>query len=523
MSAHEDNAALLWRDGGDSHAEWHVLVPAPGANGGFVEKRCYLFKQTSVGCSLYIDDELVPLSSSDSSVWEWQPRFFAGEVTAELQRPDGSSSTLFLLDVAPDPRKIGRELFDLMVKELWAEDPTLVIGEEPATTATGELGTLEDPWVAFARLRRYVPEVFRALAPIKQAPRRILRVRRDSAPLHHVRRIDNRTAISVLRSPAVSMLITHPDDAPAVCSESHVDVPAIEETVDGAANRAILVLLKALSRRAQTVLVRLQADVDREIVSETRTPLAARWPVRRKFLQNVVMQLGIVSRRFPFTEVRRPEITAAGLTAIAADPLYARLWSRGWRALRNGFESDLCAERLWISPSWEIYERWCFLRVGKLLASTKPSWHWSMSRKPYRWIGVGRHARAELTLQPTFRAHSGKMEGKWSISKERVPDLLLTVERGPATRFLLLDAKYRTSRQAVLDAMESAHIYQDSLRIGRTRADATLLVVPAISDTAWLAEAEFVAEHRVGIFQLSPHETPSLPKAINSILGSDAL
>ena len=32
-----------------------------------------------------------------------------------------------------------------------------------------------------------------------------------------------------------------------------------------------------------------------------------------------------------------------------------------------------------------------------------------------------------------------------------------------------MDAKYRTSRVAVLDAMASAHIYQDSLRIGACR------------------------------------------------------
>ncbi|MGA2001702.1 MAG: DUF2357 domain-containing protein [Terriglobales bacterium] len=406
-----------------------------------------------------------------------------------------------------------------MVRQLWDEDPTLVIGDEPATTASGELGVLQNPWVAFARLRRYTPEFLKALIPIRQSPRRTLRLRRDSAPLHHVRRVDQRTATSVLRSPAVALFFAHPDDAPAIPTESRVDVPVVEETVDSAANRAMLALILALLRRAQTLFERLQTAVDHDVVSETRTPLAARWPARRQFLENVTMQLATVLHKFPFTQVQRPEVTAAGLTAIAADPLYSRAWGRGWRAIRHGVESDINTERLWVSPSWEIYERWCFLRLGKLLALSTPALRWSLSRNPRRWIGVASDAEAELRLQPTFGAHSSRKEGMWSISRERVPDLVLIVQRQGAIRFLVLDAKYRTSRPAVLDAMASAHIYQDSLRIGTRRPDATLLVVPSISDTAWLAAPEFQAEHRVGTFSLSPGETASLPNVIMSAFG----
>jgi hypothetical protein len=105
------------------------------------------------------------------------------------------------------------------------------------------------------------------------------------------------------------------------------------------------------------------------------------------------MQLATVLRRFPFPQVRRPEITAAGLTAIAADPIYSRAWGRGWRALRDGVETEMSTERLWVSPSWEIYERWCFLRLGKLLAFSTPSWQWSLQRNPRQWVGVGPDAQ----------------------------------------------------------------------------------------------------------------------------------
>lgn len=512
----QDSAVLLWRSVDAQASEWRALDPAPASNRGFIETKRYVFQQPSPGWSLYVDDEPLRVLSGESSSWEWPPGFFAGEVTAELQKPDGITAGVFLLDVAPDPSKLGRHFFAEMVKELWAEDPTLVIGDEPATTGTGELGVLQDPWVAFARLRRYISEFLRAVAPIRRSPRRTLRVRREFTPLHHVRRIDQRTAASVLRSPAIAMFFAHQDDAPAVPPDSRVDVPVIEDTVDAAANRAMLALLLALLRRAQTLLERLQAEVDQDVLSETRTPLAARWPVRKQFLENVKLRLTTVLRQFPFAQVGRPEITASGLTAIAADPVYSHAWGRGWRALRHGVESEMSVERLWVSPSWEIYERWCFLRLGKLLALSMPSWQWSLRRGPRRWVGVGPSAEAELRLQPTFASHPSRGEGMWSISKERVPDLVLIAKRPGDMRFLVLDAKYRTSRSAVLDAMESAHIYQDSLRIGRNRPDATLLIVPSISNTAWFATPEFQAEHRVGIFSLSPGTAASLPEVLLS-------
>ena len=514
----QGGAVPLWRAVNADPAGWCILEPAPALNRGFIEEQRYTFKLPSPGLSLYIDDEPLGNIPGPASSWDWTPGFFAGEVTAELQRADGASAGLFLLDVSPDPNKVGQEFFAQMVRELWDEDPTLVIGDEPATTATGELGALQDPWLAFARLRRYAPEFLRALVHVCASPRRTLRVRRDSAPLHHVRRVDQRTAISVARSPAIAMFFAHPDDTPSVRTDSRIDVPLVEETVDAAANRAMLAIVLSLLRRAQQLLAQLQPIVDHEIASETRTPLGARWPKRKTFLNNVAMQLATMLRRLPFRDVLRPEITAAGLTAIAADPIYSRAWGRGWRALRYGIETEMTTERLWVSPSWEIYERWCFLQLGKLLSLSMPAWRWSLSRNPRRWVGIGSEAQAELCLQPTFSAQASRKEGMWSISRERVPDLVLVIRRAGTIRFVVLDAKYRASRLAILDAMASAHIYQDSLRVGDRRPDATFLIVPSISNTPWLAATDFHAEHRVGVFGLSPGTTGSLPQVVMKLL-----
>jgi hypothetical protein len=107
----------------------------------------------------------------------------------------------------------------------------------------------------------------------------------------------------------------------------------------------------------------------------------------------------------------------------------------------------------------------------------------------------------------------------WSISKQRVPDLVLKVERAGDLRFVVLDAKYRTSRDSVLDAMESAHIYQDSLRIGSRRPEGSLLIVPSGGGAPWLEDPEFQTEHRVGIHVLSLELDTTLPGLVMELLG----
>ena len=100
--------------------------------------------------------------------------------------------------------------------------------------------------------------------------------------------------------------------------------------------------------------------------------------------------------------------------------------------------------------------------------------------RSYRFLKVATQPLAELRLQPTFGASEIEVSRRSSLSKERKPDIVLTVRTGNATRFVVFDAKYRVSRQKVLDAMASAHVYQDSLRFGEQRLGTTTHV-PALT------------------------------------------
>ena len=75
------------------------------------------------------------------------------------------------------------------------------------------------------------------------------------------------------------------------------------------------------------------------------------------------------------------------------------------------------------------------------LTTTMPAYGWRRLKNPDRWVGSCAGRRGELCLQPTFRSHSPSPDSMWSISKERVPDLVLTMYDSKGVRFIVLDAK----------------------------------------------------------------------------------
>lgn len=500
-------------------SEWRTLVPAPLENSGFTERGKYAFARPGDGWTMMVDDAPLALEQGTQPVWTWEPGFYAGEVTAVLSGPGGSPTYQYLLDVAPEPSKVGRDTFNTMLDELWSFDPELVIGSEPASVITGEVGDTENVWLELWRVRQYLPEFLRAATVLGLKPRATIRAHRTTTALHHARRVDRQTAVALSRGPGIA-LFTPQAELPHTTRHTDVrfDVPTIQQTLDSAANRAMLALLQRLRVRVRALRDRLRVIVAKEQPSDTRTSLKDRWPAREQALAAFGCELERLARRTPFRDVRRAEITAAGLTAIAADPLYARAWGRGWRALRRGLDSADRTARLWMSPSWEIYERWCYARFAALLEQVAPEWQWRRRAWPHRLLGKSEGRRAVLALQPTFSSRDTEGPGMWSVSRERIPDIVFSVETGEGARFVVLDAKYRTSRTNVLDAMASTHIYQDSLRIGTSRAEASLLLVPAGGGAPWLEQPAFHDAHRVGVYPFAPGSGCELPAAIRALL-----
>lgn len=505
------------------------MKPPPQINPGFAEMQEVFFCGPAVeGCRLLVDD--APLAKgvqADRSGWPWKPRFYAGEVRAELIDKDGRHLASWQLDVSPDETKLGRDRFSEMLTEILEFDPSLVVGQEPARQRLGALGSNQDPLVALARLRSHEVALRRSLKAILREPARALRSRRSLVPLHQIRRADRQTAIAALNQPLLLAAMGRLGNIEAASSvrDLRANVPDVERNFDSPANRCLLAMIHALQRRcfdvSEKIMIRIKGRKER---SDTTTPLSHRWPTWDSFLQGMRQDLLTVSRRRPFSEVTRAEITAAGLNVVSAHPVYARFWRLAWEALRTGVEGIEQEELLPMNPTWELYERWCFVELCRNIQVLSPHLEWRLHGSGSLVGKASTRTRVRLQLQPNFAKTSGKeKDGFWSISGNRTPDIVLSWESPEDSGFVVLDAKYRVTCDNVLDGMSSAHIYQDSLRMGTKRPVCSVLLVPASGGAPWLEKAEFVAEHKVGIATLRPGDEPSawLSSILTSCIPAD--
>ena len=475
---------------------------------GFHESTRYAIQKPADSGRFLIDDQ--DLESTDGH-WVWDPGFYAGLVRAELLSADDHVRATYLLDVSPHPDKLGRDSFQLMLDQIWQFDPSLVLGTEPAQSPVGHEAQIGDPWIEYARLRSYGEKFVRALSAIAHRPIRELRSQREHLPLERVRRADRQTVLAALQdSHLLSVLVDRDSISIPISALPPFDVPVARETLDSAGNRCIAAIAHMVTRRAVSLRAALQAEVDQD-ESDTRTSLLSRWPRRRDFLDRMVRLLRHLQRSSPLVEVTRREISAEGLNAVSADPAYACAYGLGWRILRHGIEGSPDSEHLWISPTWEIYERWCFVQLGKAIRALEPVYRWSISRNHKSKATAafiasnGRQVCIELLLQPKFPAGDQRLTaGFQSISGRREPDIVLARTDRDGPKWYVLDAKYRTTRSNVLDAMASAHIYRDSLRWNERRPERAVLLVPRSGGAPWMEQPDFIRQHRVGVCALGP-------------------
>src|SRR5271166_6591696 len=116
--------ALLMRNE-ETGASWRVWPdPEPVAAGSVHETGTYLFElhdsPEAAAADLLIDDvrlEALRVAAPDKARWRWSPGFHAGLVEAELRVP-GHGARRFEVTTDPDRRKLTRDDFDAMVREI---------------------------------------------------------------------------------------------------------------------------------------------------------------------------------------------------------------------------------------------------------------------------------------------------------------------------------------------------------------------------------------------------------------------
>ena len=271
-------------------------------------------------------------------------------------------------------------------------------------------------------------------------------------------------------------------------------------TFDTPANRALLGLLQ----RFRATLIRLGHTVQALGLRgppEEQAPRAAR---RLAELRSLASRLDKLLIATPFTDVTNPGTSAAGLTQVAAQPNYGRAYRLGCRALALPVDGHDDADELHVNHSWGIYETWCYLAVldsvrRVLGVIPQPCAARAVSAELAFAAALPDGGALEVLFQAVFPSTSpAANRSGWSISRERVPDIVLVARQGGRTRTLVLDAKWRSGRSNVLDAMASAHIYHDALRIAGIAPSPCLLLLPGEPSVAALEEPSFVDAHGVG-------------------------
>jgi hypothetical protein len=206
----------------------------------------------------------------------------------------------------------------------------------------------------------------------------------------------------------------------------------------------------------------------------------------------------------PFLETSKAHISSSGLTQIAAQPIYSKAYRLGSRALAVGVEGTDQSDDLHITNSWGIYETWCYLAVleciqdlvGVKLSVSQPS---AVSADLAFSTTVGTYGSLEVLFQaifPSITPSQGRLGH--SISRMRIPDIVLIHKTGNTVRTMVLDAKWRSGKENVLDAMQSAHIYHDSLRIDKQPPMLCILLFPGNNTVPELEQEESILAHGVG-------------------------
>lgn len=426
------------------------------------------------------------------------------------------------------PATIRQGFVRRMVDNLMEIDPALLLGEEPAGTMFGRSGEHVDSMIRYARIRRYMPVFLDALALIATRPIERLDDTRRMVSVRNVRRVDSRTLRTLLRSPDFEAVFE--GGATDVVIDPRFDVAHVVRSCDSAANRALRSLVDDVLRAVRELMLKLRVDAERHEFSQARSDPSTRLPRRIELLAGFESRLLRAVHKDPIASVTRRETTAAGLNAVSADPAYARAYRFGRAALRRGIAGERDDLLLALGPTWEIYERCCFADLCRRIQASQPglSWRRTANRDRVDRVTVtgdlGNGASIMIHLQRRFSASGGfASDGFSSISAERRPDIVIEkVSAGGNRRFLVLDAKYRTKRTAVLDSMTSAHVYRDALRHGLIRPEFALLLCPQGGGAPWLENFDFISRECVGVLVHSPDDSSSVDTFLQRWIRSDS-
>lgn len=465
---------------GDGPA-WQVWpIPDTAPTGVVREGASYIFElrdsDDALAADLLIDD--VPAEALRSrqprvARWRWKPGFHAGVVEAVLRIP-GTPGRRFEIITDPDLRKLTRDDFDAMVREVLEDTFALFSLSAFRKGIARQTGNRPPPLARLEFLRSRADEIAEAIEAIARSPRHYLSAVEVTVPAHRAARATGPEIIKSFRSGAVLTETTRPSRLPTALRgrlPAQITLRQRRNSVDIPEHRQIRACLTSWAAWLASV-----ADTLAKIATlddpDTMTT-ASNWAIRTKHIArrfNNLASSGFLSEVGPGPALLHMS------SLFRNDPLYQRFY-RLWHDMSLGLAA-LFGDFLQmpLAKTYELYELWCFLRLLRAAVEEYGAEGLDLNNLFTTDAAGGVTFAAGAVIVPIgterilcfqrqYREYWIEPDGQGSFSRTMVPDVVLA-STGPGSRpnqsLIILDAKYRIN-DGLNEALNSIHTYRDAL------------------------------------------------------------
>jgi predicted component of viral defense system (DUF524 family) len=407
-----------------------------------------------------------------AALWRWTPGFHAGIIEVQLRIP-GIGLRRFEIITDPDVRKLTRDDFDLMVREILEDSLVLFSLSAFRKGIARQRSNRPPPLARLEYLRSRADTIVHTLELIARSPRHYLRSEDVTLPVHRAKSATGPEIIRSFRSGVVRTETGTLSRLPRALGgrlPHQITVRQCRNSVDLPEHRQIkacLISWAAWLNGAADTLTRLERNSDTEVGST-----AGHWAIRTR---HIAQRLHNVAHTGFMNEVGEGTATLQMTSLFRNDPLYLRFY-RLWQDMNLGLAA-LFGDFLQmpLARTYELYELWCFLRL--LRAAVQEYGPSDVDLNPLFLneanggvtlasgavsvpVGQGKM----LCFQRQYREYWTETNGQGSFTRTMVPDLVLTGCRfdGSERQVIVLDAKYRIE-SGLNDALNSIHTYRDAL------------------------------------------------------------
>ncbi|WP_228736103.1 DUF2357 domain-containing protein [Xanthomonas euvesicatoria] len=424
---------------------------------------------------LLIDDvpaEALRSKKADRARWRWTPGFHAGAVQIALKLP-GSGTQRFEITTDPDLRKLTRDDFDAMVREVLEDTFSLFSLSAFRKGIARQPGTRPPPLARLEFLHSRAEAIIEAVDAIGRFPRNFLQSEQVTLPFHRASRLTGPEIIRSFRKGVVLQETHTPSRLPKALGgrlPAQITTRRRSNSADIPEHRQIRACLEAwaawLGSIADTLEGLARKD-DPEMVSTLGS-----WSVRSR---RIARKLSATARGGFLADVGSSPATLKMSPLFRGDPSYSRFY-RLWQDMNLGLAA-LFGDFLQmpLARTYELYELWCFLRLLRAaiqeygpegadlsgLFTTDATGGLTLSSGS---VTVPVSPDRLISFQRRYREYWSEPSGEGSFSRTMVPDVVFagTGFNAAKKQVIVLDAKYRIN-DGLNDALNSIHTYRDAL------------------------------------------------------------